>query len=139
MKYRYAIVMLIALLAAAAMAQTASVPPSPMCSPATTAGKYVVVCDGQLTPAPGAPMVPAKLLSVGMSDRHGNITGDGTVSLAGTALQQHVEGTEHLNPDCTGTITYQTWINGQPGSSKSIAIPRNPCARLFLLRLTVRV
>jgi hypothetical protein len=31
------------------------------CSSNTTVGKYVVVCDGYLSPAPNAPMVPAKL------------------------------------------------------------------------------
>ena len=34
-----------------------------VCSTATTAGKYFVVCDGYLTPAPNAPLVPARLLA----------------------------------------------------------------------------
>jgi hypothetical protein len=90
------------------------------CSPRMTAGRYVVTCDGFLTPAPGAPLLPAKMLSVSSSDRHGNITGTGTMSLGGTILQQTVAGTEQLNPDCTGTVTYQTWINGQPGPPLNI-------------------
>ncbi len=85
------------------------------CSTRTTAGKYATVCDGFLTPAPGAPLVPAKSLAVTTGDRYGNFTGTGTISLGGTILQQTVAGTEQINPDCTGTITYQTWINGQPG------------------------
>lgn len=90
------------------------------CSPRMTAGKYVVTCDGFLPPAPGAPLLPAKLLSVATSDRHGNIAGTGTMSLGGTILQQTVAGTEQLNPDCTGSVTYQTWINGQPGPPLNI-------------------
>lgn len=90
------------------------------CSPRMTAGKYIVTCDGFLTPAPGAPMVPAKLLSVATSDRQGNITGSGTVSLGGTILTQTVTGTEQLNADCTGTVTYQTVLNGQPGPPLNI-------------------
>ena len=85
------------------------------CSTRTTAGKYAVVCEGFLTPAPSAPLVPAKLLSVATGDRYGNFTGAGTISIGGTILQQTVKGTEQINPDCTGTISYQTWINGQPG------------------------
>jgi hypothetical protein len=85
------------------------------CSNRTNTGKYVTVCDGFLTPAPGAPSVPAKLLGVAIVDRYGNITGDGTVSIGGMIVQQTVQGTETVNPDCTGSITYQTWINGQPG------------------------
>jgi hypothetical protein len=91
------------------------------CSTRMTAGKYAVVCDGFLTPAPNSPLVPAKLLSVATGDRYGNFTGEGTISLGGTILQQTVKGTEKLNPDCTGTITYQTWINGQPGPPLDIA------------------
>jgi len=85
------------------------------CSNRTNTGKYVTVCDGFLTPAPGAPLVPAKLLGVAIVDRYGNITGDGTVSIGGMIVQQTVQGTETVNPDCSGSITYQTWINGQPG------------------------
>ncbi len=85
------------------------------CSTRTTAGKYVVVCNGFLTPAPNAPLVPAKELAVTVADHNGTFTGVGTVSVGGTILQQTVKGTEQINPDCTGTITYQQTINGQPG------------------------
>jgi hypothetical protein len=85
------------------------------CSTRTTAGKYAVTCDGFLTPAPGAPLVPAKILSVATADRKGNFTASGTISIGGTILQQEVTGTEQLNPDCTGTITYEQTIGGQPG------------------------
>jgi len=85
------------------------------CSNRTNTGKYVSVCDGFLTPGPGAPLVPAKLLAIAIVDRYGNITGSGTASIGGNIVQQTVQGTETVNPDCTGSITYQTWINGQPG------------------------
>ena len=85
------------------------------CSTRTTTGKYAVVCDGFLTPAPGAPLVPARGLAVATADRKGNFTGSGTISIGGTILQQAVTGTEQLNPDCTGTITYEQTIDGQPG------------------------
>jgi hypothetical protein len=85
------------------------------CSTRTTTGKYVVVCNGFLTPAPNAPLVPAKELAVSVADRNGTFTGAGTISVGGTILQQTVKGTEQINPDCTGTITYQQTINGQPG------------------------
>ena len=85
------------------------------CSTRTTTGKYVVVCDGFLAPAPNAPLVPAKELAVSVADRSGTFTGVGTISVGGTILQQTVKGTEQLNPDCTGSITYQQTINGQQG------------------------
>lgn len=110
MKHRFASLALVALilgLAAQAFAQ--------QCSTRTTAGKYAVVCDGFLSPAPGAPLLPAKQLTTATADRYGNFTGTGTISIGGTILQQTAAGTEQLNPDCTGTITFQTTINGHPG------------------------
>jgi hypothetical protein len=85
------------------------------CSTRTTAGKYVVVCNGLLTPAPNAPLVPAKALAVSVADHNGTFIGVGTINVGGTILQQTVKGTEQINPDCSGTITYQQTINGQPG------------------------
>jgi hypothetical protein len=85
------------------------------CSTRTTAGKYLVVCSGFLSPAPNAPLVPAKELALATADRSGTFTGTGTISIGGTILQLTVKGTEELNPDCIGTITYQTTINGQAG------------------------
>ena len=90
------------------------------CTTRTTAGTYAVVCDGFLSPGPGAPLVPAKQLTAATADRNGTFTGTGTISIGGTILQQTAAGTEQLNPDCTGTITFQTTINGQPGPSLNI-------------------
>lgn len=85
------------------------------CSTATTAGKYVVVCDGYLTPAPNAPMVPAKLISVATADYDGQIKAAGTISIGGQIVSQVAAGKEKMNPDCTGTVAYTQTINGQPG------------------------
>jgi len=85
------------------------------CSSETTVGQYLVVCDGYLTPAPNAPLVPAKLMATSTSDFGGNIKATGTVSIGGQIVTQVVTGTEKVNPDCTGTVSYTQTINGQPG------------------------
>lgn len=111
MKYRFEVLATVTLIFGLMGSQAFS----QQCSTRTTAGKYAVVCDGFLTSAPGAPLVPAKELAVVTADRNGNFTGGGTISIGGTILQQTVAGTEQLNPDCTGTITYEQTIDGQPG------------------------
>jgi hypothetical protein len=85
------------------------------CTTHTTVGRYVVRCDGYLTLAPNAPQLPAKTLAMATADRDGNFSGSGTVSVGGLVLTQTLTGTEQINPDCTGTITYSQTINGQPG------------------------
>jgi hypothetical protein len=89
------------------------------CSPSTTVGKYLVVCDGYLTPGPNAPLTPAKVLSVGSSNFAGEINATGTVNIGGVIVTQQVTGTEKVNPDCTGTVTYTQTINGQRAGSIS--------------------
>jgi hypothetical protein len=91
------------------------------CSTHTTAGRYVVRCDGFLTPGPNAPQVPAKTLATATADKNGNFNGSGTVSVGGVTVTQTVSGTAQINADCTGTITYTQTINGQPGPSINIA------------------
>ena len=86
-----------------------------VCSTATTAGKYFIVCDGYLTPAPNAPLVPARLLATSVSDFDGQIKGTGTISIGGQIVSQVVSGKEKVNSDCTGTVTYTQSINGQTG------------------------
>ena len=89
------------------------------CSTSTTVGKYIVVCDGYLTPGPNAPLTPAKVLSVGSSNFAGEINATGTVNIGGVIVTQQVTGTEKVNPDCTGTVTYTQTINGQRAGSIS--------------------
>jgi hypothetical protein len=85
------------------------------CSTHTTSGRYLVRCDGFLTPGPNAPQVPAKTLAIATADKNGNFNGSGTVSVGGVTVRQTLTGTEEINPDCTGTITYSQTIDGQPG------------------------
>ena len=89
------------------------------CSPSTTVGKYIVVCDGYLTPVPNAPLTPAKVLSVGSSNFAGEINATGTVNIGGVIVTQQMTGTEKVNSDCTGSVTYNQTINGQQAGSIS--------------------
>lgn len=85
------------------------------CSTPTTTGRYIFTCDGYLALGPSAPLGPAKLLGTVTADVNGTFIGSGTISTGGPTLTQGVQGTERLNSDCTGTITYATTLNGQPG------------------------
>jgi hypothetical protein len=88
----------------------------------TTAGRYLVVCKGYLSPAPNAPLLPAKLLGTADADEEGNFTGSSVVMIGGgPSHQQTVTGTEHLNPDGTGTIAYDQRIDNQQGPPLDIA------------------
>jgi len=49
------------------------------------------------------------------ADKEGTFSGTGDVNIGGTIVKQVVNGTEKLNPDCTGSITYHTTVNGNPG------------------------
>ena len=92
------------------------------CSTRSTAGRYVVKRDGFLSLGLNAPLLPAKGLAVATADRHGNFDGSGTVSVGGSpGLPQTLSGTEQLNPDCTGTITYHQTIGGNPGPDINIS------------------
>jgi hypothetical protein len=101
------------------------------CSTATTTGKYVVVCDGYLSPAANAPLVPAKILGTAVIDYDGQIKGLATVSIGGQILSQTVLGKEKVNSDCTGSVTYAQTISGQPGSPLNVTfIISNYCDRI---------
>jgi len=91
------------------------------CSTRTTVGRYVVTCDGFLTPGPNAPLVPAKILATATADTNGTFSGPGTISLGGTVIPMSVVGTEQINRDCTGTISYNLTLGGQPGPPLDIA------------------
>jgi hypothetical protein len=82
----------------------------------STAGRYIVVCNGFLSPGPNAPLLPAKLLGSVTADDGGTFTGSSTVMIGGGPPHtQTVKGTEQLNPDGTGTITYDQKIDNQQG------------------------
>ena len=94
-----------------ANSSASSPPPRPHvahgCSAKTTVGKYVVICNGFLSPGPNAPLLPAKLLGTVTADDGGTFTGTSTVMIGGgPPVTQVVKGTEDLKEDCTGTIAY---------------------------------
>jgi hypothetical protein len=66
------------------------------CSAQTIRGSWGITCDGYLTPAPNAPLVPARILGV--------FTGEATVSLGGTILPRKVAGTAIVSDNCTGRM-----------------------------------
>jgi len=90
------------------------------CYPWTTVGRYLVLCDGYMSPAANAPMVPAKGLGIATADENGTFTATDTLTVGGTVLTQELTGTEKLNLDCTGTITYKQTVAGQPGPPLNI-------------------
>src|SRR5438309_971130 len=84
------------------------------CTAATTRGFYGFTCDGYLAPAPSTPLQPARSLGTCTADRSGFFTCEATVNLAGQPLMQTLKGQAVTSADCTGTITYQQTIFGQP-------------------------
>jgi hypothetical protein len=92
------------------------------CSRKTTVGRYLVVCDGYLSTGQNVPLAPAKELATATADENGTFkSSDGKISLGGAILDLTVVGTEVVNSDCTGTITYTQTINGQPAPPVDIA------------------
>jgi hypothetical protein len=82
----------------------------------TTAGRYIVICNGYLSPGPNAPLLPAKLLGTVTADDGGTFIDSSTVIIGGGPPHtQTVTGTEQLSPDGTGTITYDQKIDNQQG------------------------
>jgi|SRR6267143_3809308 len=82
----------------------------------STAGRYIVVCNGYLSPGPNAPLLPAKLLGTVTANSGGTFTGSSTVMIdGGPPHTQTVTGTEQLNPDGTGFISYDQKIDNQQG------------------------
>ncbi len=75
----------------------------------------MVACSGYLSPVPNGPLVPAKILGTATADDNGTFNGSATASIGGGIVKQTVQGTEQLNADCTGAITYTQTFNGQPG------------------------
>jgi hypothetical protein len=84
------------------------------CSNKTTEGRYMVIGDGYLSTGPNMPLVPAKLLSTVTADANGMYSGTGTITIGGQVFVEEVVGTQQLNSDCTGFISYKQTINGQP-------------------------
>lgn len=106
----------LALLAALGLGLSVFATAQDACTASGIAGKYVVKCNGYISPAPNAPMLPATLLASANATKNGQWTGTGTLSLGGSIVTQDVKsvGPAQVNPDCTGSITYSQTINGQP-------------------------
>src|ERR1700682_4941377 len=49
----------------------------------STAGRYIVVCNGYLSPGPNAPLLPAKLLGTVTADNSGTFTGSSILMIGG--------------------------------------------------------
>lgn len=94
--------------------------PQYICTNLTTQGTYSVTCTGFMSPAPGAPQVPATLIGTVTGTFTGLFTGAAKVSLGGAIADQTVSGTLVQNPDCTGFISYDQRINGQPAGKLNI-------------------
>ena len=99
---------LILLLATVALAQA----PSPMCNLRSAMGAYGYSCSGALQGLPFA------AYGYVFGDGRGQWHGYGKVSLNGTILpwthntRANDPGT--VNPDCTGSVTYEVTVGGQP-------------------------
>ena len=74
------------------------------CSPANVAGTWGYIETATVFDTTTTPSTPYPYASVGIYalDRHGNIKGKRTASLAGTTLRATIVGTATVNPDCTG-------------------------------------
>ena len=90
------------------------------CSNLTTKGVYGFVCSGFISPAPGAAQVPFSALGTVSANYAGVFTGGAKASVGGAIVDWSVVGTQNLNNDCTGTITYAQKFNGQPAGSINI-------------------
>jgi hypothetical protein len=78
-----------------------------LCTNATAAGTYSVTCSG-FTAVPGGPLVPIMQVGVATGDADGNWSGSVTTNIGGQTVipASSVTGKTTVNPDCTGTITY---------------------------------
>ncbi len=115
MRFVIGIVSLTMILLAPAWAQNTGA-----CSNATTHGTYSVTCTGFLSPAAGAPQVAFSAVGTVTGTFAGKFTGGGKASLGGMTVDQTVSGIAVTNDDCTGTISYDQKINGQPAGKLNI-------------------
>ena len=92
-----------------------------VCTNSTTVGRYIYMCEGYISLTGSASsLLPARQLGTVTGDDNGTFRGTGTTNVGGLAMTGTVEGTQKLNKDCTGTISYTQSINGQPGPPLNI-------------------
>ena len=82
------------------------------CTHSSAAGTYSVSCNGWVSV--GGSFVPIKQLGIATGDATGFWTGFTTINIAGQSVipKATVSGQATLDPDCTGTVTYN---KGTPG------------------------
>ena len=90
------------------------------CSNDTIRGTHALVCTGFISPAAGAPQVPFSAIGVVKIDYNGSAVGTAKASVGGVTLDQTVTGTAVLNSDCTGSVSYDQKLNGQPAPKLNI-------------------
>ena len=90
------------------------------CSQQTTRGFWAFTCDGYLSPAPEAPLLPARLLGTCNASKTAYWDCEGSANVAGQVPVQALHGQAHNNENCTGTITYTQTIFGQPAPDLNI-------------------
>lgn len=77
------------------------------CTTSAIAGTYSVACSGW-TAGAGGSLVPIKEVGIVTGDPSGFWTGATTINIAGQTIipKATISGQAVMNPDCTGTITY---------------------------------
>ena len=78
------------------------------CTNAAAAGTYTFTCSGFTAAGPGGALLPIMQVGVATGDADGNWSGTSTINIGGLTVipGAQVTGKTSVNPDCTGTITY---------------------------------
>jgi hypothetical protein len=94
------------------------------CTNARAAGTYSVSCSGWTAAGPGGSLLPMMQVGVATGDADGNWSGTTTINIGGLTVipGATVTGKTTVNPDCTGTITYN---KGTP-TETNISYVMNP-------------
>jgi len=105
----------------------------PKCNNWMTKGSYGVSCTGSIVPGPNAAPIPFAMLGVLTSNGNGHWEVHTTANIGGALIPQFVTTTGGadavVNPDCSGTITYQQY-SANPSFDPN-AIPFGPLPIVF--------
>ena len=117
------LILLLMLISAAAVF-TPAVYAQGSCTNAVAAGTYSFTCSGWTAAGPGGSLLPIMQVGVATGDADGNWSGTATVSIGGLTVipGAKLTGKTTINPDCTGTITY----NKGTSTELNIAYVVNP-------------
>jgi hypothetical protein len=96
------------MLMAAAIVFTPAAYAQGVCTNAGAAGTYSVTCSGFTAAGPTASLVPMMQVGIAAGDADGNWSGTVATNIGGQTVipSAKVTGKTTVNPDCTGTITY---------------------------------